>query len=225
MSKAVNGPGPGFPFRKGDLEGSDKHSPAGLQKRVVDREMKKRGLGESFGVFHRMSEGVAPIKTFALKEDAMAMAKRYNKINREEGVRYVVRNIAEAMPAAVATATTKMNPAANAAPTPATGAPNSPGASAPKAPGGAPTAVDPAVAKAQQAAYQKNIAKLGIKGVNPAQTGVAMQKQADDMQLSPTDNTNNAKIAGTLVNVLKDPSGAQQLKTLTDKFAKKPGQV
>lgn len=46
MSKAINGPGPGFPFRKGDLEGSDKHSPAGLQKRVVDREMKKRGLGE-----------------------------------------------------------------------------------------------------------------------------------------------------------------------------------
>ena len=210
-----------------DVDGApEPHSPQALQNRVLDREMKKRGLGESFGVFHRMSEGAAPIKTFALKEDAMAMAKRYNKINRDEGVRYVVRNIAEAMPAAVSTATTKMNPG-NAAPAPQAGTstPSAPGApAAPKVPGPA-GQPDPAVAKAQQAAYQKNIAKLGAKDINAAQAGVSMQKQADDMQLTPNDNTNNAKIAGTLANVLKDPGGAQALKTLTDKYNKKPGQA
>lgn len=42
ISKAVNGPGPGFPFSNAKT----KHSPADLQKRVLDREMKKRGLGE-----------------------------------------------------------------------------------------------------------------------------------------------------------------------------------
>lgn len=36
----------GFPFRQGDFDGKDKHSPGGLQKRVLDREMKKRGLGK-----------------------------------------------------------------------------------------------------------------------------------------------------------------------------------
>lgn len=42
IHKAVNGPGPGFPFSNSKT----KHSPADLQKRVLDREMKKRGLGE-----------------------------------------------------------------------------------------------------------------------------------------------------------------------------------
>jgi hypothetical protein len=36
-----------FPFRQGDFAGKDKHSPGGLQQRVLDREMKKRGLGEA----------------------------------------------------------------------------------------------------------------------------------------------------------------------------------
>ena len=215
-----------FPFGGDDT--TSPHSPRGLQKRVLDREMRKRGLtSESYGVFSRFDES-APIKTFALKEDAMAMAKRYNKINPQEGVKYVVRNVQEAMNPAVATAQTKMNPGA-ATSTP-TSAPTSPAtSSAPVAPGSqgvkTPAQVDPAVAKAEQQAYQKNVAKLGVKGINTAQTGVSMQKQADDMQLTPTDNTNNAKIAGTLSNVLKDPAGAQQLKTLTDKYNKKPGQV
>jgi hypothetical protein len=46
LHKSLTGPGPGFPFRQGDYDGADKHSPAGLQKRVLDREMKKRNLGE-----------------------------------------------------------------------------------------------------------------------------------------------------------------------------------
>jgi hypothetical protein len=177
---------------------------------------------ESYGVFSRVSEG-APIKTFALKEDAMAMAKRYNKLNRENGIGYVVRNVSEAMAPAVATAQTKMIAPTAAAKvpgvTPAPGAPKGPAGPAAAAP------VDPAIAKAKQAAYQKNISKLAAPGVNPAQAGVSMQKQADDMQMTPTDNTNNAKIAGTLAGVLQDPAGVQQLKTLTDKYAKKPGQV
>ncbi len=37
----------GFPFRNVDYDEKDKHTPAGLQKRAVDREMKKRGLDES----------------------------------------------------------------------------------------------------------------------------------------------------------------------------------
>lgn len=47
LHKTITGPGPGFPFRNGDYDGADKHSPAGLQKRVLDREMKKRKLGEN----------------------------------------------------------------------------------------------------------------------------------------------------------------------------------
>lgn len=43
IDKAIKTP-LGFPFRNGDYDGKDKHTPAGLQKRVVDREMKKRGL-------------------------------------------------------------------------------------------------------------------------------------------------------------------------------------
>jgi len=46
LHSTLTGPGPGFPFRNGDYDGKDKHSPAGLQKRVLDREMNKRGLGE-----------------------------------------------------------------------------------------------------------------------------------------------------------------------------------
>jgi tetratricopeptide (TPR) repeat protein len=302
------------------------HSPAGLQQRVLDREMKKRGLEEGpandrlkahagamvkqlqqgqgmFGVFQRGGsigdKEPHAIKTFADKEEALAMCKRYNNLlspgeKAYYGMKYVVRNVPaeqveeadkhsligkmqrghelkkkvdstfkdigaaqqkgdhpeaskafrkheryanlerpgtwtkvkEAMPAAVATASQKMNPGAAApAPVAGTSSPSAPGApKAPAIPGSVKT-VDPAVAKAQQAAYQKNIAKLGVKNINAAQTGVSMQKQADDMQLSPTDNTNNAKVASTLANVLQDPSGAQALKTLTDKYNKKPGQV
>lgn len=43
IDKAIKTP-LGFPFRNGDYDGKDKHTPAGLQKRVVDREMKRRGL-------------------------------------------------------------------------------------------------------------------------------------------------------------------------------------
>ena len=44
------GRGPGFPFTNGDYDGKDKHSPAGLQKQVIDREIKKRGLGEEIEI-------------------------------------------------------------------------------------------------------------------------------------------------------------------------------
>lgn len=50
LQKSMSGPGPGFPFNHGDID-KHPHSPAGLQKRVLDREMKKRGLGEE-GVPH-----------------------------------------------------------------------------------------------------------------------------------------------------------------------------
>lgn len=129
-------------------------------------------------------------------------------------------SMTEAMPPAVATAQTKM--IAPSAPVTTPGV-----APAPKAPGApvgpAKVPVDPAAAKAKQAALQKNIQRLGVPGVNPAQTGVSMQKAADDMQLTPTDNANNAKIADNLAGVLQDPSAVQQLKTLTDKYNKKPG--
>lgn len=49
LHKAVSGPGPGFPFSNSKT----KHSPADLQKRVLDREMKKRGLDESSGTEYR----------------------------------------------------------------------------------------------------------------------------------------------------------------------------
>jgi tetratricopeptide (TPR) repeat protein len=180
---------------------------------------------ESFGVFSRFDES-APIKTFALKEDAVAMAKRYNKLNPMAGITYVVRNVTEAMAPAVATASQKMNPAAGrTAPNPATGAPNSPAAAAPQIPGQANAAsVDPKVAQAKKAAMQSNIQKLNIPGVNASQTADSMEK-ADDMNvpLSSTDTANNSKIAATLGNVLQDPQGAQQLKTLTDKYRTQPG--
>ena len=53
MKKAIDKP-IGFPFRHGDYDGKDKHSPAGLQKRVADREMRKRGLDEAQGVAEGM---------------------------------------------------------------------------------------------------------------------------------------------------------------------------
>ena len=42
---AVNAPGQGL-YGNGEFKDPHEHSPAGLQKRVLDREMKKRGLGE-----------------------------------------------------------------------------------------------------------------------------------------------------------------------------------
>ena len=69
----------GFPFRQGDFAGKDKHSPGGLQQRVLDREMKKRGLGEE-GVAegesttqkYEMMMRNGQVKKFIAKDDADA---------------------------------------------------------------------------------------------------------------------------------------------------------
>lgn len=179
-----------------------------------------------FGVYSIFKESTGPIKTFAIKEHAMAAAKYYNKnIPHAErlqyGNQYVVRNVYEDMQPAVATATTKMNPAGGAA----TAAPGSPAHAAPTMPGVKKPPVDPKIAQAKKAAIQTNLQKLAIPGANVAQVAASMEK-ADDMTmpLSATDNANNAKIATSLADVLQNPSGVQQLKTLTDKFKPKPGQ-
>jgi tetratricopeptide (TPR) repeat protein len=197
------------------MDEADKHSFVGKIQRGHELKKKVDSTFKDIGAAQQKGDHPEASKAFRKHE-------RYANLERPG----TWTKVKEAMPSAVATATQKMNPGAAApAPVAGTGAPSAPGApTAPKVPGSVGT-VDPAIAKAQQAAYQKNIAKLGLKNVNAAQAGVSMQKQADDMQMNPTDNTNNAKIAGTLANVLKDPAGAQQLKTLTDKFAKKPGQM
>jgi hypothetical protein len=195
------------------MDEADKHSFVGKIQRGHELKKKVDSTYKDIGAAQQKGDHPEASKAFRKHE-------RYANLERPG----TWTKVKEAMPAAVATATQKMNPGAAApAPVAGTSSPSAPGApSAPKVPGSV-GAVDPAIAKAQQSAYQKNIAKLGLKNVNAAQAGVSMQKQADDMQMNPTDNTNNAKIAGTLANVLKDPAGAQQLKTLTDKFAKKPG--
>jgi ribosomal protein L37AE/L43A len=45
LHKAVSSKGPGFPFNHGSIDPKG-HSPASLQKRVLDREMRRRGLDE-----------------------------------------------------------------------------------------------------------------------------------------------------------------------------------
>lgn len=291
----------GFPFRQGDFDGADKHSPGGLQKRVLDREMKKRGLGEEqvtelstktlkqyhskatrsehdaensnngdladkrlagrksatarlngfnsapsayhkarptpipdddrwagmgmpsfghspaeekkdreffkqafkaeskYGVFSRVSEG-APIKTFALKEDAMAMAKRYNKLNAAEGIRYVVRNVSEAMPTPVATSTTS-------APTPTTPTPTTPTPTNAK-PGS--VQLDPKVAALQKQTMQQNIAKLASNNtVKPA------------TPMAPADSDT---IANAVTPLVQNPDAAKALDALIAKYKTQLGQ-
>jgi hypothetical protein len=57
VHRAVNAPGVGI-FGKGEYKNPAKHSPAGLQKHVLDREIRKRGLEEQ-GVKKDLSEALA----------------------------------------------------------------------------------------------------------------------------------------------------------------------
>lgn len=197
---------------------------AGAEKREKQVNYFKH-VKESYGVFSILDEEPYAIKTFSLKEDAMAMADRYNQLMPYThrvlyGNKYVVRNVYESMPQSVPTAQTKI--AAPKAPTVATGTVTNAQPNTPKAPGS--QNVDPNAARAKQTALQRNVSKLANKGVNSAQGGASLEK-ADDMQLPRSnDNATNAKIAASITNVLQDPAGAQQLKALTDKYNKKQEQ-
>jgi len=182
-----------------------------------------------YGVYSIFKESTGPIKTFALKEQAMAVAKYYNKnIPHAErlqyGNQYVVRNVYEAMPPAVATASVKMNPASKM-PTPAINAPAAPSAltSAPSSKVAAPAQVDPKVAQAKQqakqAAIQAGINKLQLPDTN----------KSADMNMPPTadDTANNTKIATKIApavaDVLMNPEGADEINALIKKYGT-PGQ-
>ena len=117
----------------------------------------------------------------------------------------------EAMNPAVATASMKMAaPKVSAVATPsAPAAPN-----APKAPG---------VAPAKPGTPATNTA---APAVNAAQTDANAEAQAaaaePDMQLG----SDKAKeVLNTVAPIMQDPAGAQQLKTLADKFKLKPGVI
>lgn len=123
----------------------------------------------------------------------------------------ISESVTEAMNPAVATANMKMvAPKVSAVATPsAPAAPN-----APKAPGVAPT--KPGTPATNTAA----------PAVNAAQTDANAEAQAaaaePDMQIG----SNKAKeVLNTVAPIMQDPAGAQQLKTLADKFKLKPGVI
>ena len=67
LHKALSGNGPGFPFNHGPID-SKGHSPANLQKRVLDRELKKMDQGMRAGELNHL------VKTFAEKNKTLLQA-------------------------------------------------------------------------------------------------------------------------------------------------------